>query len=589
MKYLVSGFLDVLNEILMDLMGLFTGAFWEGLGISVKKGEGLTWSQSLLAVGGKFDEWLPGVVHLKESFVLIGSFFVVLLFFAGIMKAFLPDGISETAEHPFAVVGRAVGAAFCVIWAFQIMYFLQAPMAGIFDGIYQLSQSEKTLAAGFESEAWGGAGHLNFRRLSDGDNKIVESLGGTALLIIMSFAVMWMYIKLVLEMVERYVTTCFLFYVSPLAFSALASRSTQAVAGSFIRMLFAQYLLIMFNCIFLFVFCYAYSQMGSHEFASISEAIIYFAAMMAWLKLGQRLDEHMNTLGLGAARTGAGLGGELMAAAGLAYGGMKLAGKTIRQGAGFGRGLATGKAAGPSPAAKLGNLTHKGAKKIASKPSVNRVLNSAADGFGIGEGLKGAAVGGGKLSASGSAGSLYGKKSILEAAMSARTTGGQAARAAANQGLTLSGGASPGFESARIGNGHITGVSGGRSYDFVPKEGKAVSGPAISATGPDGKEWICSLRDSYGNADLTKLDSDFARTALGADSMNSYLNGKWGGAGFGRGDAAGIYTGYAKSGQPVTLADASVFQKDGHFTKAETHNGRQMLMAEGHYQPSFKK
>ena len=569
MKYLVSGFLDVLNEILIDLMGLFTGAFWEGLGISVK-GDGLTWSRSLLTVGGKFDEWLPGVQQLREAFVLIGAFFVVLLFFAGIMKAFLPDGISETAEHPFAVVGRAIAAAFCVVWAFQIMYFLQAPMAGIFDGIYQLSQSEKSLSAGFESDAWGEVGHLKFKSLSEGDNKIIESLGGTALLIIMSFAVMWMYIKLVLEMVERYVTTCFLFYVSPLAFSTIASRSTQGIAGGFIRMLFAQYLLIMFNCIFLFVFCYAYSQMGVHEFKNINEAIIYFAAMMAWLKLGQRLDEHMNTLGLGAARTGAGLGGELAAAAGLAYGSMKLAGKTLRSGAGFGRGLATGKASEKTAGGRLGNLANKGAKKAASAPAANKAFNTAADIFGMKGGIK-----------EQTGGAFSGKKSIAEAAMSPRMTYGAAARNAANQGLVLPGGASPNFESAKIGNGRITGTSGSQSYSFVPREGRAVSGPAIPATGPDGKEWIASLKDENGNVAAGKLDTDFAHQALGTDAMNRYLNGKWGGSGFGQGDAAGIYRGRSKAGNPVTVLDSRIFQAEPGAGQM-VNQGVKYYVAEGH-------
>lgn len=577
MKYLVSGFLDVLNEILIDLMGLFTGAFWEGLGISVKDGEGLSWSGKLLKVGGKFDEWLPGVQYLRESFVLIGAFFVMLLFFAGIMKAFLPDGISETAEHPFAVVGRAVAAGFCVVWAFQIMYFLQTPLAGIFDGIYQLSQTHKTLSAGFASDAWGETGHLKFKNLSDGDNKIIESLGGTALLIVMSFAVMWMYIKLVLEMVERYVTTCFLFYVSPLAFSSIASRSTQGIAGGFIRMLFAQYLLIMFNCIFLFVFCYAYSQMGTHEFKNINEAIIYFAAMMAWLKLGQRLDEHMNTLGLGAARTGAGLGGELAAAAGLAYGGMKLAGRTLRSGAGFSRGLATGNASEKTAAGRLGNLANKGARKAAAAPAASKAVNTAADIFGLKGGIKE------------QGGVFAGKKSIADAAMSPRMTYGAAARKAANQGLTLSGGASPDFESAQLGNGRITGTSGSQSYSFVPKEGRAVSGPTITATGPDGKEWVASLKDAGGSVSAAKLDTDFARQALGTDGMNAYLNGKWGGSGFGQGDAAGVYRGKNSDGNPVTVLDSRIFRAEPGSVQMVNH-GVKYYVSEGHIEePAFKE
>lgn len=591
MKYLVSGFLDVLNEILSNIMGLFTGDFWKDLGISVKGTDAASMGRALLKVGGKFDEWLPGVQYLRESFVYLGMFFVFLLMIFGLLKAFLPDGMSETAEHPFSVIARALGASFAVIWAFQIMFFLQAPMAGIFDGIYQLSTTHKTLAAGFDNPAWGDVSHLDFDKISGGDSKFTDTIGGTLLLTVMSVAVTWMYIKLVLEMVERYVTTCFLFYVSPLAFSSCASKSTQGIASNFIRMLFAQYLLIMFNCIFLFVFCYAYTNMGTHKFASINEAIIYFAALMAWLKLGQRLDEHMNTLGLGAARTGAGLGGELMAAAGLAYGGMKIAGGAIRNGAGFGKGTLTGNASGKTVGGRAGNMTNKAAKAVTPAPlqdaagkakdavhgAAGSLYNSYADLANVPQGLKASANG------------VLSNRSIADAAMSSRMTQGAAAVSAANQGLTLSSGASPGFESASIGNGHITGTAGGQSYDFVPREGHAVSGPYLSATGPDGKEWVASISDGNGNLDQAKLGTDFARDALGTDSMNSYLNGKWGGAAFGAEGMAGVHQGMDAEGMPVSFADASLFQRDNNYQQVETINGREMLKAYSHAEPSPRK
>lgn len=584
MKYLVSGFLDVLNEILSNIMQIFTGSFWKDLGIS----QGLSWKENLLTVGGKFDAWFPGVMQLRTAFFWIGMFFVLLLFFTGLLKAFLPEGVAETAEHPFTVIGRTIGAAFAVAWAFQIMYLLQYPMATIFDGIYQLgaggtakAPTTPGLLPDFNGDGVGNVSSIKIKDKEDQD--LIEDIGGFAMLIIMSFAVTWMYIKLILEMVERYVTTCFLFYVSPLAFSTIASKSTNGIAVNFIRMLFAQYLLIMFNCIFLFVFCFAYSNMGKNEFASINEVVIFFAALMAWLKLGQRLDEHMNTLGLGAARTGAGLGGELFAAAGLAWGSMKLAGNTIRNGGALGKGLATGKASEKTAGGRLGNLGNAGVKKAAATAPGNAAYNKAADLMGRPEGIKGDAFAAG-------AGLLAGNKSIAEAAAGPRVTTGAAALAAMNQGMTLSDGSNPTFESAQIGNGHMTGTAGGQTYDFVPREGKALTGAALSVTGPDGKEWVASLMDDNGKVREGKLDTDFARQALGADGMNSYLNNKFGGHGFGlSGEPAGLYQGTDANGTAISFADASIYKKDEHFTKLETINGKQMWAAEGHHQPDFKQ
>lgn len=539
MRYIISGLITVVGEILGDIMGFFTGSFWKELGIATK-GNGLKESITQPMAGGVFDTWLPGASQVYTAFVIIGFFIATLLMIMGLLKALLPNSLAD-AEHPFTVVVRGILAFGAVAYAALIVCLFQQPMGELYSAIYDLGTSGNYyMAEGFSqkdaSSLWSALvpGQGNSAALEGtGQLDLLETLGGGLLSIILLVAIALNFLKLILEMVERYVTTCFLFYASPLAFSTIASKSTQSVAASFIRMLFAQYLLIIFNCIFLFVFIWSYSNVmtnfGKYKITSMTMLLVFFAVMLAWLKLGQRLDEHMNTLGLGAARTGAGLMGDIV---GAAYTTMA-AGRALKGMAGAGA-AAAGLGKNVTKAASQTDAGRKAAEAFSASPA-GRAAGAVSS---VGTGIKNIAAG--NLPA----------KTMDQAINGTLRTGGAAAQSIANEKLGAVGAA---MNSPQVGGGMIA------DQNFAFKEGPSISGGAsISTIGSDGKVWSSEV----GSYDDLKLSA--ARAAIG--SGNSDVQAALSRMGFesiepAGGGIAGLHMGiYEGSGS--AMFDSEVFDKE---------------------------
>lgn len=142
-------------------------------------------------------------------------------------------------------------------------------------------------------------------------------------------------IKLLLEAVERYVVLFVLLYLSPLAFSTLASDMTEGVFKRYLSMFAGQCLLLILNI--------WSAKMAISMFASISAVsgqsgvLLHLIIGYAFLKVAQRMDSYLNQLGISAAVTGADLGNELFGSAMALTGGF---GRTGSNGSGGVMGLA---------------------------------------------------------------------------------------------------------------------------------------------------------------------------------------------------------------------------------------------------------
>jgi len=117
------------------------------------------------------------------------------------------------------------------------------------------------------------------------------------------------FLKLLLECVERYVILMSLIYLSPLAFSTLASDETRGICKRFIGMFISQCILMVLSIWSLKMVVSVFINLHSNDGKAMALVMCY-----AFLRVAQRLDSYLNQLGLNAAITGAGLGSELMGA-----------------------------------------------------------------------------------------------------------------------------------------------------------------------------------------------------------------------------------------------------------------------------------
>lgn len=132
--------------------------------------------------------------------------------------------------------------------------------------------------------------------------------GGAGLLIalIMIVAIGWNTIKLVIEVVERYLMVGVLTYTSPLAWATISSRATHTIFSKWFSMFLGQCLLMLLNV-------WSVNMLISIMSNTNADVFFRFIIALAFCKIAQRFDTYLQALGVNAAHTGGSMADDLMA------------------------------------------------------------------------------------------------------------------------------------------------------------------------------------------------------------------------------------------------------------------------------------
>lgn len=230
----------------------------------------------------------------------IGLALALLLAGWQILTFFL-KGSEATVSPIRAALNGVIAVAFIFYGNYLlelVLDFCQYP----YDAIQAMSPVTNV---GSKYAGWNGIGNVVIAYLND------AFAGGNMLLyLIMIILICFSFIKLLLEIVERYVVTFVLLYLSPLAASTLASNSTSGIYKKFITMFFSQCILLFLNVWCLNMACSALNITGQPDNKTL---IVPFLLCYAFLRISAKMDSYINQLGLNAAITGGGLGAEIFA------------------------------------------------------------------------------------------------------------------------------------------------------------------------------------------------------------------------------------------------------------------------------------
>ena len=238
---------------------------------------------------------------------------IILLCIFSLFRAFF--GPITDVEHPLIVLVRTIAAIFLVYVAADICKYALDAAKIPFDLL--MNASSENPAGTFQS--------------IDGIiiATIVRSVPVTGLIeIVLILALGLNYMKLCLEAVERYVVCGMLALFSPLGFAAFTTKGTSGVFKGWVRMFFASLLILSINVIFLRAFnssvgvftetggiIHIANDYGTGIFSdSAGGVFMWFFCAMALLRVGQKADSIMNSMGLSTAIKGGSMMGEIMAA-----------------------------------------------------------------------------------------------------------------------------------------------------------------------------------------------------------------------------------------------------------------------------------
>lgn len=268
--------------------------------------------------------FFPFMQTFFEIFKYFGFALLILIFVWQLFKAY--GGKIVEAEDPLVLTVRTMLFAALVSFSYDIMGFVLGN--GTYGGIATIPFdifSEVDVYEGAQESAMALLADQNNLTFSTFFSAVWGVVSAVPLIIgtICTIVLVWNYLKLLIEVCERYVVLCLLSITSPLAFAMGASRTTSDVFKSWCRMLGSQLFVIVMNVFFL----KSFDMMFGYFMAAVTannpvdngfvDAINYgdkvmgfflgYFTLIAFLRIASRFDEILGQLGLNAAKTGGGL------------------------------------------------------------------------------------------------------------------------------------------------------------------------------------------------------------------------------------------------------------------------------------------
>lgn len=215
---------------------------------------------------------------------------------------FFTGPLTDSTETPLRICARCVIACACILIGnyglVAVCNLFSYPYADMLaaDGVqYQLSSIIGNITYD------GGAGFVSAAQ--DGLSIATGGMSVLAMLIIALIVLLllaWNLIKLILEVVERYLVLMSIIYTSPLGWATFASESTAGIFKKWLSMFFTQCIMMLLN---VWSFKVILSVLGTGG-ADDSSMFMRLILGLAFCKVAQRMDTYLNQLGASPAITG---------------------------------------------------------------------------------------------------------------------------------------------------------------------------------------------------------------------------------------------------------------------------------------------
>lgn len=302
---ILAGLLDLIEESIKVLFGLFTGIFDFSL--------------------QKFANMFPIAGQLYEMLRAIGIGLIIAIAIFQLFKYFVGP-MARTTEKPLVILLRAFFALFLVFMAPYVLEQIFNFTGLIFNDFATL---EIDVGEG-KSAVVNALDDVGNNALS-GIVTWISGLGTAGVLfgIILGVVLAIQFVKMMLEIVERYLMTILLIYSSPLAMSTFTSESTSQILKKWISMFIAQCILLILSiwgvALFMNVLAVStFENSDSHGLIShYANPVLSMIYAYAIVKIIKRMDNYLQQVGLNAA----GMGGmSLLDSIAATAGGMKMFG-----------------------------------------------------------------------------------------------------------------------------------------------------------------------------------------------------------------------------------------------------------------------
>lgn len=326
------------------------------------------------ALGCNMDTFLryfPAAETMYTIFIALGMGFLLLNFVWQLFRNF-GLGMGIEAEDPIKLTMRTVLFMLCTVFSSQIVNI--------------------ALKIGGTPYQWIVSADLppiQFASFMSVITPIIGSIvSGSVLLICLVVVVIlaWNYLKLLFEAAERYILLGVLVFTAPVAVSMGGSQSTGNIFKSWCRMLGGQIFLLLMNAWCLKLFTSMFGEFLANPMDDGGNFFVWLLCAVGFLKVSQKVDSFMGTLGIGVGRTGGNMLGELMIAA-RAFSGSRKSGGAGAGGKATAAGASPSTGTAPSTGFMSGGLAGMVGRKVSNSAASNLAAEAGEEKGGVFAGL----------------------------------------------------------------------------------------------------------------------------------------------------------------------------------------------------------
>ena len=215
--------------------------------------------------------------------------------------------VSDDYEDPVKLIGRALFSYIAIANTYFVMNLEFSLVKTIYKSVTKIfNNATYKSVTNMTSLDWKKLGEAVVS--TETSDKIVINV----VCIIFIFITFKNFFRTLLEAAERYVVISTGVFCSPLACSSLASKGTSKIFHSYIRLIFNELLLMIFNVIFIRSSIYAINtfidggggQVLNAKGDTVGNVCTFFFLLNAFLIVGQKMDAFMRSLGMDIAQTG---------------------------------------------------------------------------------------------------------------------------------------------------------------------------------------------------------------------------------------------------------------------------------------------
>lgn len=285
------------------------------------------------------ERYFPVVKDTTNILVIIALTLIFLIFMWQVFRNF-GAGVLGDCEDPIPLLIKTVLFTFLIFFSKQICGMFMKITGVINTMFWEIELTwdvDLLLSPGWFQNDWknwidgfdgGTATDTLFSQGSVGSamkDTLAADIWPIVIEAIIVIAICWNFLKLVLEIGERYVVMCILYIFSPVAFATGASNSTSSIFRGWCRMFASSLFMMMLNTWSLLLAMssiqtfvakgsvaganFDYDKLSPsgeivHAGTVTGTTLVWAIITLAFLKSAQALDEHLNSMGLSTARTG---------------------------------------------------------------------------------------------------------------------------------------------------------------------------------------------------------------------------------------------------------------------------------------------